>query len=174
MTSHTKPKTKYKQMNYPELVIQKSMDKERYKPKKPTEIVIAALNEERGIGPTILELTNIIQTNKILLIDGNSNDRTVEVAEKYGAKIYFQDGKGKGNAVTKATKCLEKDTEYVIITDADYTYPAEHLPKMIQILEEKPTVGMVCGNRFHKRPKEDASQNKFYYGNKLLALPTAS
>jgi hypothetical protein len=30
------------------------------------------------------------------------------------------------------------DVEYVVITDADFTYPAEHLPEMIQILEKNP------------------------------------
>ena len=28
------------------------------------------------------------------------------------------------------------------------TYPAEYVPKMVEILEQNPDVGMVIGNRF--------------------------
>jgi dolichol-phosphate hexosyltransferase len=59
---------------------------------------------------------------------------------------------------------------YVVITDADYTYPAEYLPEMIQILEQMPEVGMVCGNRFNNKPQGNAFQGRFTLGNKLLAF----
>jgi dolichol-phosphate mannosyltransferase len=60
--------------------------------------------------------------------------------------------------------------DYVVVTDADFTYPAEHIPEMIQILENHPNVGMVCGNRFNDYAEESALHNLFYFGNKLLAF----
>ena len=66
-----------------------------------------------------------------------------------GADVVLQDGLGKGDALAKAIKNLDLTVDYVVITDADYTYPAEYVPKMIQVLEENPDVGMVCGNRFN-------------------------
>jgi hypothetical protein len=62
------------------------------------------------------------------------------------------------------------EAKYVVITDADYTYPAEYVPEMIQILEQMPQVGMVCGNRFSKQPEGNAFQSRFWLGNKLLAF----
>jgi len=143
---------------------------QRYQPTQPTNIFIAALNEEEGIGATISELSDNINVKRIIVIDGHSQDRTVEVAKDQGAEIFFQDGKGKGDALAKAIQCMSLDVEYVIITDADFTYPAEHVPEMIQILENNPRVGMVCGNRFSKQTEGSAFQGRFTFGNKLLAF----
>jgi hypothetical protein len=58
----------------------------------------------------------------------------------------------------------------VVLTDADYTYPAEHVPEMIEILERNSYVGMVCGNRFDGKREPEAVKSSFYLGNKLLAF----
>ncbi len=143
---------------------------QRFEPAKPTDVLIAALNEEKGIGATISELSERICVNKILVVDGYSNDRTVEIAKDRGAEILFQDGEGKGDAIAKAVQYVDWDSEYVVIIDADYTYPAEYLPVMIQILEAMPWVGMVCGNRFNGEKNNGAFKRRFYVGNKLLAF----
>jgi glycosyltransferase involved in cell wall biosynthesis len=135
-----------------------------------TQIVIAALNEEAGIGRTIAELSENLNTQRVLVIDGKSCDRTVEIAKDMGAEIVFQDGVGKGDAVSKALSYLSPDVDYVVLTDADYTYPAEYVPAMIEILERNPDVGMVCGNRFSKQLEDKALRSSFYFGNKLLAF----
>jgi len=137
---------------------------------RSTQVIIAALNEEQGIGPTITELLEYLQTQHILVVDGNSCDRTVEIAKNCGADIIFQDGFGKGNAISKAIGCLDPNADYAVLTDADYTYPAEYVPKMIEILERNPDVGMVCGNRFNKKADAKALRSSFFFGNKLLAF----
>jgi dolichol-phosphate mannosyltransferase len=134
-----------------------------------TQVIIAALNEEKGIGLTIAEVQANIQCS-ILVVDGNSTDRTVEVAKNLGAEIAYQDGKGKGDALAKALQCSNLDFDYVVITDADFTYPAEHIPEMIKILDENPRVGMVCGNRFTENLDSKALHNVFYFGNRLIAF----
>ena len=75
---------------------------------------------------------------RVLVVDGNSTDRTVEVAKNTGADIAFQDGSGKGDALAKALEQLDSTVDYVVITDADYTYPAEYVPEMIRLLRRKP------------------------------------
>jgi len=142
---------------------------QKFKPSQPTGVFIAALNEEQGIGATISDFTKNIHA-RILVIDGHSNDRTVEVAKDHGAEIVFQNGKGKGDALNKAVKFMDEDIEIVVFTDADYTYPAEYVPEMIQILEQMPQVGMVCGNRFCSQPDKKAFRGRFTFGNKLLAF----
>ncbi len=111
---------------------------QRYEPTQPTNIFIAALNEEEGVGATISELSENINSKRILVIDGHSIDRTVDVAKDHGAEIFFQDGKGKGDALAKAVQCMDTNVKYIVITDADFTYPAEHIPEMIEILEKMP------------------------------------
>jgi len=132
--------------------------------------VIAALNEERGIGLTIAELQHYLEKPWVLVVDGNSYDRTVEVAKDLDAEVICQEGKGKGDALNSAFKQMNMDVEYVVFTDADYTYPAEYLPEMIKILDENPEVGMVCGNRFNHHLDVKAMHNAFYFGNRFLAF----
>ena len=132
--------------------------------------IVAALNEEEGVGLTIAELRQYLETPRVLVVDGNSHDRTVEVAKDLDANVILQRGRGKGDAIAEAIEHVHSDFDYAILTDADYTYPAEFLPRMIQILEENPKIGMVCGNRFNSHFHLDEMHNLFYFGNRLLAF----
>ena len=131
-----------------------------------TQVIIAALNEEEGIGPTIVELKANLANPRVLVVDGRSTDRTVEIAKSLGAEVVVQDGLGKGDAIAKALEHSDLSVDYVVITDADYTYPAEHVPEMIHILEENPDVGMVCGNRFSGYQDVKGVNYGFYLGNR--------
>jgi glycosyltransferase involved in cell wall biosynthesis len=135
-----------------------------------TQVIIAALNEEEGIGLTISELNKTLKNPRILVVDGRSTDRTVEVAKNMGAQVVLQDGLGKGDALATAIKHSDLTADYIVITDADYTYPAEHVPGMIRILEENPDVGMVCGNRFSGYLDLKGLNGIFYLGNRLIAF----
>ncbi|MCW4031733.1 MAG: glycosyltransferase family 2 protein [Candidatus Bathyarchaeota archaeon] len=134
------------------------------------QLIVAALNEEKGIGPTLTEFLYYYDFTKVIVVDGHSRDRTVEIAKNFGVEIAFQEGFGKGNAIAKALQHLNLNMKYVVLTDADYTYPAEYVPQMIEILERKPEVGMVCGNRFNGGITPKAVRSSFYFGNKLLAF----
>ncbi len=135
-----------------------------------TQVIVAALNEEQGIGLTLEELKDNLDSPHILVVDGHSSDRTVEVAKNYGVDITFQDGVGKGDAIAKGLNLTDSDIDYVVITDADFTYPARHVPEMIKILDQNPDVGMVCGNRFNDQLDNKALRSRFYLGNKVLAF----
>ena len=135
-----------------------------------TQVIIAALNEEEGVGPTIADLMDNLGSPRVLVVDGRSTDRTVEVAKNMGADIVFQDGLGKGDALAKAVENSDLAVDYFVITDADYTYPAEYVPGMIRILEENPDVGMVCGNRFNGYLDLKGLNGIFYLGNRLIAF----
>jgi dolichol-phosphate hexosyltransferase len=148
----------------------KTLDLKKYH----AQVVIAALNEEEGIGSTIVELSANLLYPRVIVVDGYSHDRTVESAKDQGAEVYFQKGKGKGDAIASALKYLDDDIKYVVLTDADYTYPAGSIPEMIDIMEEDPNVGMVCGNRFNTHAQKGAWPSFFTLGNKLLAFAHSS
>lgn len=135
--------------------------------------IVAALNEEEGIGPTIAELRQHLEKPWILVVDGWSRDKTVKAARDMHADVIFQQGSGKGNAIAEAIRYVNSTVghvDYVVFTDADYTYPAEFIPCMIKILDENRRVGMVCGNRFNSHFKLKSMHNMLYIGNRLLAL----
>ena len=136
----------------------------------PSQVIIAALNEEEGIGLTVAELMDTLEDVSVLVVDGRSIDRTVEVAKSFGAEVFIQDGLGKGDAIAKAISQIDPAIDYIVITDADYTYPAEYVPNMIRILENNPSVGMVCGSRFNGYEEKTASSSIFYLGNRFIAF----
>lgn len=132
-------------------------------------VMIAALNEKEGIGPTLAELRVVLEDPRYLVVDGNSVDRTVEIAKEMGAEVLFQEDSGKGDAIAQAIRCVDSDVKYVVLTDADFTYPAKYVPEMIRILEENPEVGMVTGNRFNSHFELRTMNSPFYLGNRFLA-----
>ena len=145
------------------------LERQEHRDATITQVIMAALNEEEGIGLTITELMDVLDNPDVLVVDGKSTDRTLEIAKNLGATVACQDGEGKGDALAKALQYIDPQTEYVVITDADFTYPAESVPKMIQILESNPDVGMVCGNRFNGKVDSKALRPVFAIGNRLIA-----
>jgi dolichol-phosphate mannosyltransferase len=138
--------------------------------RRPTIAIVAALNEEQGVGPTIAELRQHLDHVSILVVDGRSRDKTAEVAKRMNAGVIVQKGMGKGDAIAQAIRQVDADADYVVFTDADYTYPAEYIPQMISVLEENPNVGMVCGNRFNSHFHFRRMPDIFYAGNRFLAF----
>ena len=137
-------------------------------------VVIATLNEEEGVAPTISELQDVLGDPYLVVVDGNSVDRTIEIAKNMGADVLLQEGTGKGDAMFQGFSNIGSKVPFVVFTDADYTYPAEYVPRMVEILEKNPDVGMVIGNRFRGEHNDSKSvTNPFYLGNKMFAFAQA-
>lgn len=133
--------------------------------------IIAAKNEENGIGPTLSELNTILYQPLLLVVNGRSSDKTVKIAQSLGAEVLEQTHHGKGDAIAVAMDYANQfNFEYMILIDADFTYPAEYLPRMLKLLEKNQHVGMVCGNRFNGHFNLGNFHNILYTGNRLLAF----
>ncbi|MFA5364804.1 MAG: glycosyltransferase family 2 protein [Candidatus Bathyarchaeia archaeon] len=133
-------------------------------------VVVAAFNEEEGIAPTLCELKAVLNRPHLVVVDGQSTDRTLELAKDLGADVVVQKGKGKGNAISEGMDRLDKNTSYLVLTDADYTYPAKHIKEMISVLDLNPDVGMVLGDRFSRLYENESDRNQFYIGNRILGF----
>jgi len=48
-------------------------------------VIVPALNEEEGVGATLLELRDVLGDPFLLVVDGNRVDDTVKVADDLGA-----------------------------------------------------------------------------------------
>ena len=139
-------------------------------PSSPLAVVIPTYNEEQGIKPTICELKEVLKEPHIIVVDGQSSDRTFKLAEELGAEVLIQKDRGKGSAISQGLERINRETNYVILTDADFTYPAKHLKEMINVLDQNPKVGMVLGNRFNKFYELEYMKDPFYVGNRILAF----
>ena len=123
--------------------------------KKTTiSIVMPALNEEEGIVDTINSVPLQLLKSKgynleILIVDGGSTDKTVELAKSAGAKV-ISSPRGYGRQYKNGLKSASGD---IIITgDSDGTYPFEDALEYIEYLE-KNNLDFINVNRFARMDK---------------------
>ena len=97
--------------------------------------IVPALNEAEGIGPTLDELIMVgIPRQNIIVVDGGSVDGTPDIARAKGVVVVRQSGKGKADAVREGLKVVK--TPYVLVIDADHSYPAKYVPQMLDLAED--------------------------------------
>ncbi len=126
-------------------------------------ILLPTLNEEATIAQVIRDFRSEGFDN-ILVIDGNSKDRTREIAEAEGARVVVQTGKGKGQAIKQAFEIIEED--YVVMADGDGTNLAKDVHKVLDpVLEGK--ADHVLGNRLVDYEK-GAFTKLNLFGNKVI------
>ncbi len=99
-------------------------------------VVMPAFNEEKGIGQSIAEvreaLSGLPLDFEIIVIDDGSTDGTRDAAEKSGAKVITnEENRGYGYSLKRGITA--GTSTYVAIIDADGTYPAHNIPKMLEI-----------------------------------------
>jgi dolichol-phosphate mannosyltransferase len=123
-------------------------------------IILPTLNEEPTIGKVIdeiprAELEKAGYRVELLVVDGSSTDRTVEIAQSRGVKVLIEPRRGKGRAMRTGLDIVKAD--YVFMLDADYTYPATYIPQMLELLKKYPAV---IGSRL-KGKREVGSMRRF-------------
>jgi glycosyltransferase involved in cell wall biosynthesis len=134
-------------------------------------VLLPSLNEEKGIGRTIDAINKLyFKKNKwdleIIVIDGDSTDKTQEIAKKKRAKIIIEKRRGYGRAYKTG---MAKATGEIIVTgDADATYPFEKIHEYIQILMDE-NLDFITADRFAEL-KHGSMSLKHYFGNLILAI----
>ncbi len=132
-------------------------------------IVIPTLNEEDSIGHVLDKIPRTDKYNwEIIVVDGDSKDRTREIAEEKGAKVIVEKRKGYGRAYKTG---FQHATGDIIVTlDGDDTYPAEKIPELVDYLLENDYDFISC-ERFSKM-KEGAMGITHKVGNMILTFVT--
>ena len=102
--------------------------------KEKITVVIPALNEEQGLQSIIEHCKNYC--SEIIVVDGHSTDNTVEIAKKAGAKVIYDNKRGKGDAIRTCIPHISR--EITVFIDADGSHDPDDIPKIVQpILEDK-------------------------------------
>lgn len=109
-------------------------------------LILPVLNEEKALR---IILPNVCKYfDDIVIIDGNSSDKSVEIGENMGAKVILQNRMGKGNAVRQAWKIfLDSGAEVACMIDADGTCDPMELYEALSLLNQ---TDIIFGNRFNK------------------------
>jgi glycosyltransferase involved in cell wall biosynthesis len=105
-------------------------------------IVIPAYNEEKYIGKTLESVNNLEKEagweTEVVVVNGDSTDKTADVAKKYGARVIDEPHKRIGFA--RQQGLLAAKGEIVAFTDADTVVPSFWLKKYVEVLSKKENV----------------------------------
>ena len=100
-------------------------------------VVLPTLNEEGALRQVIPRLRATFDKlgvrAELLVVDGRSKDKTVEVAQAGGARVLTQTGRGLGNALREGL--CAADSPWVAVVDADGSHPPEVLAQMWSVRE---------------------------------------
>lgn len=100
-----------------------------------TSIVIPAYNEERRL-PAALERIHVWAGQRgcafleLLVVDDGSTDKTIEVAERYGATRVLRNPGNRGKGYSARHGLGEARGEWILLTDADLSAPIGEVEKL--------------------------------------------
>jgi glycosyltransferase involved in cell wall biosynthesis len=132
-------------------------------------VVIPCLNEEEAVGNVVDQALEGIRrsgrSGEVLVVDNGSEDRSAEVAAAHGARVITEPRRGYGSAYLTGLEAARGD--YVVMGDADETYPLQELGPFVARLEQGDD--LVMGSRFKGTIHGDAMPflNRFV-GNPIL------
>ncbi|MDD5037921.1 MAG: glycosyltransferase family 2 protein [Dehalococcoidales bacterium] len=127
--------------------------------------LICTLNEEGNLPYVLPNIPSWV--DEVILVDGHSTDRTVEIARgfKPDMKVLYQPGKGKGDALKYG---VHQATGDIIVTlDMDGETPPEEMQRFVEPLVAG--YDFIKGSRLNgKRPSKMPRYR--WFGNKVLAI----
>ncbi|MDO4634581.1 MAG: glycosyltransferase family 2 protein [Streptococcus sp.] len=129
-------------------------------------VLIPAYNEEVTITKVIKDFQQYLPEADIYVYDNNSKDKTNQLATDAGAYVTFEPRQGKGNVVRSMFR--EIDADYYIMVDADDTYPASEVDKLLQPLRQG-RADMTIGDRLSNGTYSKENKRGFHdFGNNLV------
>jgi glycosyltransferase involved in cell wall biosynthesis len=106
-------------------------------------IFIVAYNEEENLGRCLKSIADL--ASEIVIVDSGSSDRTLEIAESYGALVFTEDWKGfmrqKNYALSKCTK------DWILALDADEEVTKELKASIKRAIKEDIKDGYLINRR---------------------------
>ena len=131
-------------------------------------VVMPCLNEAESIESAVLEARKALDESgyrgEVVVADNGSTDGSADLAAEAGARVVVEPMKGYGNAYRAGLAAARG--RYILMLDADLTYPVADLPKFIGALEEG--ADMVMGDRFEQIQPGVMPWLHRYVGNPLL------
>jgi glycosyltransferase involved in cell wall biosynthesis len=132
-------------------------------------VIIPCLNEEEAVGKVVDQSVEGIRrsgrSGEVIVVDNASTDSSADVAAAHGARVVSEPRRGYGSAYLAGLEAARGD--YLVMGDADDTYPMDELGGFVEQLEQG--ADLVIGSRFRGTIHGDAMPflNRFV-GNPIL------
>lgn len=148
--------------------------------------IVCTLNSESGIGPCLRSLRES-GVGQIILVDGGSTDRTLEIAAPFVDLVLDDPGVGLGNA--RNIGIAESDRTLVLNMGSDNVFPPGQLEAMIEFLQSTNHKGVSAmtriqgtnyvsrglnfwrTGRFQPGPRNVIGTPTLFYGELLRSYP---
>lgn len=134
-------------------------------------VVIPAFNEEATVGSTIKDFLSIAEVTKVVVIDNNSKDGTLDLVRELSSTnpkltVLREIKQGKGFAIRKAFRNI--DADFYVMVDADTTYSSNDLHKLLEVTKTG-DIDLVVGNRLANSVYVEQNSRLFHnFGNHLV------
>lgn len=117
-------------------------------PAPQISVVIPCLDEEAAVGAVVEQAWEGIErsgrTGEVIVVDNGSVDASAAVAAAAGARVVYEPRRGYGRAYLTGIDSANGD--YIVMADADGTYPVAELGAFVDSLERGND--LVLGSRF--------------------------
>jgi glycosyltransferase involved in cell wall biosynthesis len=131
-------------------------------------VVIPCLNEAENIEACVVAAMEAIVrmgiSGEVVVADNNSEDDSVRLAEKAGARVVVEPRRGYGSAYLAGFAASKG--RYIVMADADLTYDFEEIPRFVAALDEG--AEMVIGDRMDNIQPGAMPWLHRYVGNPIL------
>ncbi len=121
-----------------------------YKMDKKISVIIRCKNEERWIGHTIQSVLDLVPNNEIIIIDDNSQDKSIEIVRQFESNPSLESNKGKytdisihsiesyspGKAINMGVSEASHDSEYIMIISSHCILKNFDIQDNLQKLDE--------------------------------------
>lgn len=102
-------------------------------------IVLPVYNEEEAIGKVLEDIREAMKgtsvSYEVLVVDDQSEDQSGAIAAAKGARVVRRPVRG-GSGASRRTGILEAQGDIIVMLDADGSYEASDIPKMIAFFPE--------------------------------------
>ena len=132
-------------------------------------VVIPCLNESDSIVESVESVRAALTTaglaGEVVVVDNGSDDGSAELAEQAGARVIREPRRGYGSAYLAGFD--EAQGDYIVMLDADLTYPAQEIPRFVDQLENG--ADLVMGDRMDNIQPGAMPWLHRYVGNPILS-----
>jgi len=146
------------------------IDSNMEKNKIDISVLVPVFNEEESIRLAIQKIRDVMNGTlhryEIIAIDDGSDDKSLQILDEMKDIQVITHPSNQGYGASLKTGIKNARGDWILITDADGTYPAEDIPKLLEHIDE---YDMVVGARTGKTVKIQAYRRPAKWFLSMLA-----